>query len=703
MKKISVILFVLFMSLYSIHIFKSSFQNKKQYYIGLAGPLSGENKHLGEYMLNGAALAIDEIRKSGDLPNIDLQLTVQDDQSDPSTHYRPIEAARQLVKQENLLAVVGHYFSTATIAATPIYEKHLIPVVTPTSTQHEVTANSRYVFSVIFDDAFQSAYVANYIMYGLQKKQIALIYSDIPYGQSLKKQFIKELSAYDRSPFLTVSLDRENFQSHTLKKYLSEIEKADVVFLAMRYDTAAKIVKYLKGKEITADLIGPESIGSDDFLHEAGIFSEGVYAVSPFLINLFGKGARNFYSAYQKAYQEKPTWIATYTYEAVMLLARAIRKNGPQPEKIRNFLSLLTSKDYAFESIGGKIYFDDKGACRRLITIGQVQHREYFPAKFQLTDIKYPQLYRDSNKKEALFELNHTIMKRRSVIYTGINVQEIEEFDIGQSVFKATFNLWFRWHCDKRKEIDFELVDGNIEKIEQIDSYHRENNHYLAYQIEARINDDFPLYDYPLDHQILSIRIKPRNASIEDLIFVADMKDSNFTQPHLDFSVWNNYKNINFVDVESRYLSFRNPRYNQKILSQNYSVFHYDIYLKRYLKQYILKFFPLLILILVSSTIFFMPTTILPSRIALSITTLLSSMAFHMSQSVYLGKIGYTTKVDEFFIITYFLIFITITENVVIGYLKESEKESVCIALDRVSRYLYPLLVIGGFIKVFVF
>jgi len=704
MKKRYVTIIALIFVLLLIKFMMPSHNNQNIFYIGLAGPMSGDFGHLGQDMRKSAELAMEEINNNMDLAQINLKLAVVDDRSDPSSHYRPLEAAKKMVKQENLIAVVGHFFSVCTMAATPIYDNHEIPVVTPTSTQPEVTTNSRWVYSVIFNDAFQSSYIANYVIHGLRKRKIAIIHEDIPYGQSLRRNFIKELVSNNIKPFIEVGVQGETFNPRKLKKYYQALKDAEVIFLATRYETAALIVKFLKSRGSSADFIGAESIGSKAFILDAGISAEGVYAVTPFLVNLYGKEAREFYSSFQEKYMEKPTWIATYTYEAFILLAKAIKKVGPHPEKIRSFLNQMTSPDNAQPSIGGDIYFDHKGANRRLIAIGQVRKGEFFPAKFQFSNVKYPHLYDNLEKSGQLFELNNNIMKRRLVVYTGIYVQEIEEFNIAQSNFKVKFNLWFQWHGDSRQEIAFDLVDGVIDHIEKVESYHSEslNEHYLAYKIDAHIKDEFPLFDYPLDHQTLQIRIMPRSDSTESMIFVPDLSNPILTKANLDFGTWENYKNVAYVNKIKQYLSFQNPKFEHGMLNLDYSVFHYDMHLKRRLKQYILKFLPLLLLLLVSSSIFFITSTMLASRIAISITTLLSSMAFHMSQASHLGNVGYTTKVDEFFIITYFLIFITITENVAVGYLKDIQKDTLCKRVDLVSRFIYPLLIVGGFLIVFV-
>ena len=705
MKKRFFIITVLILVLLLIKLILPYSNNKKTFFIGLTGPMSGEFSNLGQDMLKSAELAIEEINNSLDLPHMTLKLSVIDDHSDPTSQYRPLEAAKKMVKQENLLAVVGHFFSVCTMAATPIYEKHEIPVITPTSTQPEVTANSRWVYSVIFNDAFQSSYIAKYVIHGLRKNKIAIINEDIPYGQSLRRNFIKELIPYNIKPFIEVEVQSEGFNPRKLKKYHEALKKAEVIFLATRYEIAAHILKYLKSSGISADFIGAESIGSNAFILYAGISAEGVYAVNPFLVNLYGKKARNFYSSFQEKYLEKPTWIATYTYEAFMLLAKAIKKVGSNPEKIRSFLNQITSKDKSLPGIGGNIYFDHKGANQRLIAIGQVRKGKYFPARFQFSNVKYPHLYEDLEQSGQLFELNNEIMKRRLVVYTGIYVEEIEEFNIEHSNFKVNFNLWFQWHGSLRKKIEFDIVDGIIDHIEEIETYHNESlsDHYLAYKIEARIKDEFPLYDYPLDHQTLRIRIIPKTDSTESLIFAPDLSNPILTKTNLDFGIWENYKNIAYVSKIAKFLSFQNPKYEDGMLNLDYSVFNYDMNLKRKIKQYILKFLPLLLLLLVSSSIFFITSTMLASRIAISITTLLSSMAFHMSQASHLGNVGYTTKVDEFFIITYFLIFVTIAENVTVGYLKDKQKDNICKRVDIVSRYIYPLLIVGGFLIVFVF
>src|SRR3984885_5485178 len=84
--------------------------------IGHVAPLTGGIAHLGKDNENGARLAIEEINAKGLIiggREITLQLDAQDDANDPRT---ATQVAQRLV-DDNVVAVIGHLTSGASIPA----------------------------------------------------------------------------------------------------------------------------------------------------------------------------------------------------------------------------------------------------------------------------------------------------------------------------------------------------------------------------------------------------------------------------------------------------------------------------------------------------------------------------------------------------------------------------------------------------------
>lgn len=669
--------------------------NKETYYIGLSGPLSGKNKELGTFMKRGAELAIEEINKSGKLKGIELKLLAQDDKSEYSSAYIPQEAAKKICKNKKVLAVVGHYFSGPTIAAAHIYEKNRIPVISPTATHPDATANSDWVFSVVFNDNFQTRFLANYVSTALNKKKIAVLYTKMPYGKALKDNFIDELKLHGRKPIYVYGINPKNFNVENLKEHLSQLEKADIIFLSMRYDNAAMAVKYLKTNGVETDYIGGENIGSQRFIDLAGIYADNVYAVTSFLPNLLGKEARLYQKNFQDKYLIEPDWASAHSYEAVNLIANGIEWGGANSSSIRNYLKKLKSPYKAAKSIGGKIYFNKTGSCLRPITIGQVKNNRYSSSEFQLVSVKYPYLMKKEGKGSQLIEFQNRYLKRSTVVFTGIKINKIDSFYVTEGTFRAEFLLWFRWKGKDIKNIDFELENGIILDKEKLEEYYNPETEdsFVSYNIRASLTGNFPLHLYPFDKQTLKIKIKCKRDSVEDILLVRDLAEQFQIKSELDLGIWIDNGHVEYVDLINEIYSFRNPKFNNDLFELDYSLFNYHINVKRRVLEYMIKLIPLLIVVLVAYLVFYVDIDkYTPSRLAMGITALLSAVAFHMSQSSNVGKIGYLIKSDYFFMLTYLMIFLTIVETVMASFLVHKGGLKKAQMLDNVSAFLFPVL-----------
>ncbi|MBF0584726.1 MAG: ABC transporter substrate-binding protein [Magnetococcales bacterium] len=674
---------------------------KETFYIGLAAPLSGPFAEVGLSMQRGVELAIREINGERVLDKIELRMVASDDLSGLATQHRAVEAAKTLSANNKLLAVVGHYFSTPTLAASPIYQENQIPLIAPTATNPGVTAKFSGNFSIIPDDYYQSVFLANYVLYGLMRQKIVVIHSNTDYGKSLAEFFVEELNIKGSKPMDVVGIDGTTFDPQELVPHMNAISDAEIIFLAMNYTGAANVVKWLKDKGVEADFIGGESMGGPHFIRRAGIYAENVYAVTPYLPNLLGESARRYEANFVQTYQTNPDWVATHSYEAVRLIAHAIQQVGPERASIRQYLSKILREEDAIDSISGPIYFDSNGSSRKAIAIGEVKSGQFVPARFQFTYVKYPELVK-ARKSDSLraFKMDGRFVKRTTVVFTGLHVNEIKSFDPVVGNFVADFLLWFRWDPDQNEKLNFEMTYGKVLAAAIREKYYDKatNNNFISYDVSAQLDGNFPLKEYPFDRQILKIRIKPKVKNKEDLILVTDISDDSFLRKDLGLKAWKDIQHIQFSSENEGIWSYRNPKYKRKLFQLNNSQFNYQILLERKTDQYVIKLVPLLVLVLLAYAMFFVNFEYTASRFTLGVTTLLSSMSFHNVNKV---DVGYLVRIDTFFMMTYYFIFVAIIETVIASALHIKGKRAVAAQLDLVSIVIYPILMAGTAIVLF--
>jgi ABC-type branched-subunit amino acid transport system substrate-binding protein len=94
--------------------------------IGLVAPFEGRYRSIGYEAIYAARLAIREINAQGGINGQRVELVALDDRGEPD---KAIEAARQLVLDPQVVAVVGHLRPDSTDAAMKIYCEAGLPVV----------------------------------------------------------------------------------------------------------------------------------------------------------------------------------------------------------------------------------------------------------------------------------------------------------------------------------------------------------------------------------------------------------------------------------------------------------------------------------------------------------------------------------------------------------------------------------------------
>jgi branched-chain amino acid transport system substrate-binding protein len=159
--------------------------------IGIAGPLSGSNLITGEQQEIGALKAIDQLNDEGGLLGEEIVVISLDDACEPE---QAKTVAQQLVS-EGVILVVGHVCSSASLAASKIYEEAGIIMISPASTNPKVTdEGGPNVFRVIGRDDQQGAIAGDYLADKYAKSKIAILHDGQIYGLGLAEFTKRQLN-----------------------------------------------------------------------------------------------------------------------------------------------------------------------------------------------------------------------------------------------------------------------------------------------------------------------------------------------------------------------------------------------------------------------------------------------------------------------------------------------------------------------------
>lgn len=322
--------------------------------IGVAGPHTGAYAAFGEQLWQGALLAAETYNKKGGINGKKIELVKGDDACEPK---QAIAAANRMVDVDGVVAVVGHFCSSSTLPASEVYEDAGVVMMTPASTNPQVTSrNMDLVLRNCGRDDQQGQVAADYIVNTLHSKRIAVIHDKDTYGQGLADATKDSLHKLGVKEVLYEGLTRGEKDFNALVTKIKSV-KADLVYFGGLHSEAGPLVRQMREQGVAAYFFSGDGIVSDELNAAAG----GGKNLDGILMT-FGRDPRGYATGRDvvKAFRKKgyePEGYTLYSYSSVEALVQAmIATGGTDGAALSQWL-----KDNGANTIMGDRKWDSKG------------------------------------------------------------------------------------------------------------------------------------------------------------------------------------------------------------------------------------------------------------------------------------------------------------------------------------------------------
>ena len=371
---------------------KDKRESQRELRVAVAAPFTGTAAAFGEMIKRGAELREKEINDAGGINGMKLTLLFEDDAG------RDAEAslvAERIANNLQILAVVGHFNSSCSLAGKPIYKRAGIVELSPGSTNVTVCEGSDWTFRNLYRDDFQGQFIARYIDEVLTDLQsVAVFFDNDDYGRGLRNAFVEEAEKIGLNLVADEAYERD---STNFKAQLTSIKakNPDAIFISGLYGQAGLIVKQGRETGITAQFFGADGIDSPDFLTIAGPAAEGTYLTTPFTFGAAGEDAQQMATNFEALHGMAPDTWAALTYDAVGMIAEALEKTyNPEAsvkdnrKAIRDHLASLDTPEEGYEGVTGLTYFDINGdTVNKPAYVKIVKDRQFVAADQQLLEL----------------------------------------------------------------------------------------------------------------------------------------------------------------------------------------------------------------------------------------------------------------------------------------------------------------------------
>ncbi|MYE88175.1 ABC transporter substrate-binding protein [Candidatus Poribacteria bacterium] len=340
--------------------FAPKLDNAKEIKIAVAAPLTGPLAAFGEKIKRGAELKAKEINAAGGVNGQTLTIIFEDDAGKDK---EASSIAKRIATNRSILAVVGHFNSSCTLAGKSIYKRAGIVVLSPSSPNAQVCVGSEWTFRNSYCNHFQGALAAKHIKNVLGNLQkIAIFFDNDDYGRRLKDGFTDAAKGLGLEIVATEAYNRDNtdFRAQLISV---KAKHPDLIFISGLHSHAGLIVAQARKAGITTPLFSADGVDSPDFLEIAGDAAEGVYVSTPFTFELGGTKAQKMAMTFEEEYGVAPNAWAALTYDSVGMIAEAIEKGGENRKAIRDYLAGISTPEEGYVGVTGLTYFDEHGAC----------------------------------------------------------------------------------------------------------------------------------------------------------------------------------------------------------------------------------------------------------------------------------------------------------------------------------------------------
>jgi len=364
--------------------FSAPAQEKETIKIAVCGPFTGGGADFGRMIAKGVDLKVKEINAAGGINGQKVEWEQLDDASDPN---QASTIAQKAADNNKYCSVIGHFNSTCSLAAKPIYRRAGIVSLSPGSTNVDVCQGSDWFFRNLYRDDFQGQYVASYIAKILKLKKVAVIYDNDDYGKGLKNHFKNEAKNLGLELVAEEAYNRDgNLDFNGIVTKIKS-KKPDIVFVSGLYSEAAKIAKLLGRKKVKAGVIGGDGVFSPKFIELAKDAAEGTFIITPYVNDVSSSSKIAEFSKKFKAANkgEEPDAWAALSYDAMGTLAQVIAKVGTDRKAIRQGLAAIRSENEAYDGVTGLTYFDKNGDCVKPAIVATVTDGKFAKAKKQLS------------------------------------------------------------------------------------------------------------------------------------------------------------------------------------------------------------------------------------------------------------------------------------------------------------------------------
>jgi len=335
--------------------------------VGHFGSMTGSEATFGQSTDNGIRLAVKEQNAAGGVKGRMIEIKTYDDQGKSQ---EAGTAVTRLITDDKVVAVLGEVASSLSLAGGRVAQQYGVPMISPSSTNPQVTQIGDKVFRVCFLDPFQGWVEAKFARETLKANTAAILYDQAQAYSKGLAQYFKEAFTQMGGTITTEQAFTGGDQDFSAQLTTIRQTNPDVLLVPGYYTDAGNISIQVRKLGIKAPMLGGDGWDSVKLAEIGKEAIEGSYFSNHYSFQEQRPEVQNFVSKYEAAHGQKPDGLAALGYDAARLLFDAMNRaaslDGATLAK-----AIAETKD--FPGVTGKITIDPERNAKKSAVIVQMK------------------------------------------------------------------------------------------------------------------------------------------------------------------------------------------------------------------------------------------------------------------------------------------------------------------------------------------
>lgn len=345
-----------------IYLNNARIGTQKAYSIAAAVPIDAETNAAQE-ILRGVAQAQTEINNRGGINGVPLKVVIASDRNNVDTAQ---QLAQVLAQNSEILGVVGHFSSDTTLAASQVYQKAGLVMISPTSTSVDLSGVGNYIFRTVPSDRFAGNALAQYLLQQLKLQKAAVFYNSASsYSNSLKNIFTTDIFAQGGDVVAEIDLGNNSFNAANAFRQAQQQGAQALVLLAnsATLDPALLVIQ-VNNRQLP--LLGGDSLYKPQTLQIAGDDAVDLVLAVPW--HILADPKASFPHAATQLWGGEVNWRTALTYDATQALIAGLERNPTR----QGLQQALSAADFVADGASGKIRFLPSGDRNQAVQLVKV-------------------------------------------------------------------------------------------------------------------------------------------------------------------------------------------------------------------------------------------------------------------------------------------------------------------------------------------